>query len=72
MPSNFEFSKKLIQKVLKPSFSYTGENYDQWKADACQKLRDLLGMDKFELCDSNYQVEFEEKHEGFTEIRFTF
>lgn len=70
--SNFEFSKKLIQKVLKPSFSYTGENYDQWKAEARQKLRDLLGMDKFELCDSDMQIEFEEKHEGFTEIRFTF
>lgn len=69
---NFEFSKQLIQKKLKPTFSYDGENYDKWKKEARQKLSDLLGMDKFDLCDSDMQVEFEEKHEGFTETRFTF
>ena len=69
---NFEFSKQLIQKKLKPAFSYNGENYDQWKKEARQKLCDLMGMDKFDLCDSDMQIEFVEKHEGFTETRFTF
>lgn len=70
MKNTYEFTKELMQKV-KPSFSYNGD-LAGWQPAAKQKLRDLLGMDKFALCDSDLVVEFEEQYENFTGIRFTF
>lgn len=70
MKNTYEFTKELMQKQ-KPSFAYNG-NLEIWQPAAKQKLRDLLGMDKFTLCNLDLSVEFEEQHKDFTEIRFTF
>ena len=70
MRNTYDFTKELIQTV-KPSFAYDG-NLADWQPKAKQKLRDLLGMDKFTLCDLDLQIEFEEQHKDFKEIRFTF
>lgn len=70
MRNTYDFTKELIQ-TIKPSFSYNG-NLADWQPKAKQKLRDLLGMDKFTLCDLDLQIEFEEQHKDFKEIRFTF
>ncbi len=71
MKNTYEFTKELIQKC-EPNFAYKGENLKEWQPKAKEILRGLLGMDKFTLCDSDLKIEFEEKHEDFTEIRFTF
>ena len=70
MKNTYEFTKELMQKV-KPSFAYNGD-LATWQPEAKQKLSELLGMDKFTLCDSDFNIEFEEQHNDFTEIRFTF
>ncbi len=70
MRNTYDFTKELIQTV-KPSFAYDG-NLADWQPKAKQKLRDLLGMDKFTLCNLDFQIEFQEQREDFTEIRFTF
>lgn len=70
MKNTYQFTKELMQKQ-KPSFAYNGD-LATWQPAAKQKLRELLGMEKFTLCDSDLQIEYEQKIEGATEIRFTF
>lgn len=71
MKTAYEYNKKRIQTVT-PSLSYDGGSLTAWQAAARQKLSDLLGMDKFEKVDPALQVEYEEKIDGATEIRFTY
>lgn len=71
MKTAYEYNKERIQTVT-PSMSYDGGSLAAWQATARQKLSDLLGMDKFEKVDSDLQVEYEEKIDGATEIRFTY
>lgn len=69
--SAYENNKKLIQSV-KPSMSYSGGDVEAWKIGAREKLRELVGLDKFSKVDFLTEIEYEKKFEGFTEIRFTF
>lgn len=71
MKTTYEFLKEKIQTV-KPSFSFKGENYAEWKSAARNKLRDLLGLDKFEKTEPRTEIEYRRKIEGADEIRFTF
>lgn len=71
MKTAYEYNKELIRKVI-PSMSYKGEDIDAWKIKARAKLYDLLGMDKFEKVNPNTEIEYTNKIEGGTEIRFTF
>ena len=36
-----------IFKTVKPKMAYSGENYEEWKSKAREKLSELLGMDTF-------------------------
>ena len=71
MKTAYEYNKERIQTV-KPSMSYTGEDFDAWRQSAREKLSQLLGLDKFSKVESKTEIEYEKKIEGATEIRFTF
>ena len=66
-----ENSKELIQKI-KPSMSYSGGDIKNWQASAKNKLSQLLGLDKFEKVDLDFNIEYQNKIDGATEIRFTY
>ena len=71
MKSAYEFNIELMKKV-KPSMSYKGENFLQWQKEARQKLIELTGLDRFEKTEPELEIEYEQKIENATEIRFTF
>ena len=71
MKTAYQHSKELMQKI-KPKMAYNGENFESWKKRSREKLYELLGLDKFEKVDPDFQVEYEKKIDGATEIRFTF
>ncbi len=71
MKTAYEFNKELIQKVT-PSMSYNGGDVKTWQADARKKLTELIGLDRFEKCDPDLKIEYTQKIDGATEIRFTF
>ena len=71
MKTAYEYNKELIQKV-KPAMSYVEGDFDNWRNSARSKLSELLGMDKFERVSPELEIEFKEKIENATEIRFTF
>ncbi len=47
------------------------ESLDAWQNKAAEKLKELLALPRIE-CERDFNIEFTEKHEKFTEIRFTF
>lgn len=71
MKTAYEFNKELIQKV-RPSMSYDGGDLEVWQETAKKKLIELIGLDKFSKCEPDLEIEYTEKIEGATEIRFTF
>lgn len=71
MKTAYEFNKELMQKTL-PSMAYGGKNFDTWKQSAREKLKELIGLDKFVKVSPELEIEYETKIEGATEIRFTF
>lgn len=71
MKTAYEFNKELIQRVT-PSMSYDGGDIKAWQKDARKKLTELIGLDRFTKCDPDLNIEYTEKIEGATEIRFTF
>ena len=64
--------EKLRLTQIKPSMSYKGENYPEWKKSARQKLIDLIGLDRFEQADLEFKIEYQEQRDGYTDIRFSF
>lgn len=55
------------------SMAYDGsESLGEWQKKARKKLSELLGMDKFTAADEEFEIEYREEHEDFTEIRFCF
>jgi len=71
MKTTYEYVQELIRKAT-PAESYRGEDFEAWKARARKKLVELLGIDKFVKVAPETQVEYIQKGENFTEIRFTF
>ncbi|MBQ9940470.1 MAG: hypothetical protein IJO74_02905 [Clostridia bacterium] len=71
MKTAYQYNKELMKDIV-PSMSYTGGDFNEWKIKARQKLSSLLGIDRFEKTLPGLEFEFEEKHEDFTETRFTF
>ncbi|MBO5261579.1 MAG: acetylxylan esterase [Clostridia bacterium] len=71
MKSAYEYNKELIQGLV-PSMSYNGGDFQEWKASARKKLSQLLGLDKFERVSLEFDVEYQKKIDGATEIRFTY
>ena len=71
MKSTYDYEREVFRKV-KPSMSYQGGDFVAWQKAARAKLGELLGLDKMLPAEMQMQLEWEEKREGFTEIRFTF
>ncbi len=71
MKTAYEFNKEIIQKV-KPQFAYQGKDLLNWQKEAREKLIGLLGLDRFSKVDADLDIEYEQKLEGSTEIRFTY
>lgn len=71
MKRTCEYNRELLGKVV-PKMSYNGENYDEWKKNAREKLSSLIGLDRLLLVDSDLEIEYETEVETSTEIRFTF
>lgn len=71
MITAWQNTKKLIQNQ-KPSMEFNGNNLSQWQKDAKSKLCELIGYGKFTKVAPETEVEYTQKIEGATEIRFTF
>ena len=72
MKTSFEYLKGRMQKAV-ASMAFTPEqDLAQWKQEARAKLSALLGMNTFEKVAAELEIEYEQKIEGATEIRFTF
>ena len=67
----YEREKQRLTQI-KPSMSYSGENYPEWKSAARAKLIDLIGLDRFEQAEPEFKIEYKEQKEGYTDIRFSF
>lgn len=53
--------------------AYDGnENFFEWQKKARAKLSELLGLDKFVKCESNFKIKYKREHKTFTEIKFIF
>jgi hypothetical protein len=63
--------ESLLLKSISPSYRITdGESLALWQEKARRKLSELLGLDRFEACENTVSVDFDEKRDGFREIRF--
>ncbi len=70
MKTAYEYLKEKMQEQT-PSMPYDG-NLSAWQPVAREKLKKLLGMDKFSYVLPETVIEYEQKIEGATEIRFNF
>ena len=67
-----DFAKELVRNET-PRMRWNGtEDPVRRQTESREKLASLLGMDRFEPCPLNVQVEFERQWSGHTETRFTF
>lgn len=71
MRSAYDYLNEAIRSV-KPQMAYSGSDYACWSVKARAKLSELIGIDKFVKVDPKLDIEYENKIEGATEIRFTF
>lgn len=71
MKTAYEFNKELIQKV-KPTMSFSGNDFEGWRTAARAKLSELVGLDKFTKCDPDLILEGEIERENGKEYRYTF
>lgn len=58
-------------RARRPCMGYVAPHAD-WLPAARWQLAALLGMDMFEKTDPALQIEYTQKHPGFTELRFSF
>lgn len=61
----------LNETVPSMVFDPRKESLSEWQKKASEKLCELLALPRTE-CEREFNIEFTEKHKGFTEIRFTF
>lgn len=60
----------LMQKTTPSYRRKEGENLALWQENSRKKLSELLGLDRYEVCESTVCIEFDEMRDGFREIRF--
>lgn len=65
------FSRELLKKTV-PSMSFNGGDITAWQTRSREKLIELLGINKIEKCDPALQIEYTQKIDSATEIRFSF
>lgn len=71
MKTAYSYTKELLLNQT-PAMAYDGSDVASWKEKAREKLRELLGMDKFSKVAPELEIEYERELENATEIRFTF
>lgn len=71
MVSAWEQSKRVLQDVI-PSMAYSGGDPENWKPQAREKLRQLLGLDRMVSVAPELVIEYERQTATYTELRFTF
>ena len=71
MLTGLEYNRQVLQSI-KPQMSYSGGKVFLWQQKAKDKLRNLIGIDRFERVPDELEVEFDRIIEGGREIRFTF
>lgn len=71
MKTAYSYTKELLLKQ-NPVMAYDGSDVASWKEKAREKLRELLGMDKFAKVAPELEIEYERELENASEIRFTF
>ncbi len=55
----------------RPALAYDGTApFSEWQKTAREKLEELLGL-PLELCDADFETEYEKAYEDYTEYRFT-
>lgn len=69
MKNTYDYQREKAQ-LIKPSMAYQGADYEKWKQSAQEKLRELLGMEKYICPGAPAIVEYDIQHDGFREIRF--
>lgn len=69
MKNTYDYQREIAQYV-KPSMSYKGEDFEAWKTTAREKLRQLLGMEKYICSGASARIEYDVQREDFREIRF--
>lgn len=67
-----EYTKKIVAKHT-PLCRYNGEqDFAQWQNQCKEKLAELLGMEAFEKCEPNLQIEYIKDEGDYTDTRFSF
>jgi len=70
--STVEYTKKIVAKHI-PLYRYNGvQDFKEWQIQCKEKLAELLGMDSFEKCESDLQIEYVHEEENYTDTRFVF
>lgn len=69
MKNTYDYQREKAQ-LVKPAMTYNGSDYTAWKIHAREKLRELLGMEKYLCPGTPAQIEYDVQQEGFREIRF--
>ncbi len=60
-----------VRKTV-PELRYDGSRkFTEWQSEAREKLRELLGMDRFERCEDKFNIEYKREETEYTEYRFT-
>ena len=63
--------ESILIKSIAPSYRINdGEGLALWQEKARKKLSELLGLDRFDACENTVSVDFDQRREGFREIRF--
>lgn len=67
-----EYTKKMIGKHT-PLYRYDGQlDFSKWQKQCKEKLAELLGIDDFEKCKPDLQIEYVNNEDDYTETRFSF
>jgi len=71
MVTAVQYNRQVLAET-KPRMSYSGGKVFVWQQKAKEKLRELLGLDRFQKVDPQLEIEFDRAIEGGREIRFSF
>ena len=72
MPYPVDICHETILRTRKKTLAYDEtRDYATWRAQVKEKLRELLG-DMPEKCDLDIRLEWQQEHDSFTELRYSF
>ena len=62
----------MMDRICRKGAYHDGQSFDAWQKEARAKLGELLGMDTFEKCDEQMQIEWIREESEYTEYRVHF